>query len=268
MPRIHANGIDLHYEDRGRGEPLLLIMGLGADGSLWEEHVRTYERHFRCIIPDNRGAGRSGKPSGPYTTATMADDMVALMDALGVARAHVAGISMGGCIAQEMALRAPDRVDRLVLVSAWPRCDAYTVRIFEMFEALAATSAPSAFTRMLQLWIFTPDHHAARMDDLLAREAAGAGHSHPMPLAAFAAQCAACIGHDATGRLGGIRAPTLITAGDRDIFTPLHYAETLHRQIPGSRLLVMPGCGHAHHWEALETFNQRTLAFLQTGDAP
>ena len=264
MPKLHANGIELYYEERGAGEPLILIMGLGADGSLWEEHVRIYAQHFRCIIPDNRGAGRSAKPEGPYTTALMAADMLGLMDALHIERAHVSGISMGGCIAQEMALQAPGRVRSLTLISAWPKCHAYTVRIFEMFRALIQTSDPSAFTRMLQLWIFAPSYHTSHMDDLLRREALGMANPHPMPLHAFATQCAACIGHDTLDRLSRIRVPTLITAGDQDIFTPLEYAQTLHGRIAGSELFALPGCGHAHHWEALAEFNARTLAFLQT----
>jgi len=265
MPRIHVNGIELHYEERGDGEPLLLIMGLGADGSLWAEHVQAYERHFRCIIPDNRGAGHSDKPPGPYSTAMMAADMIGLLDAIGIARAHVAGISMGGCIAQEMALQAPHRVGKLVLIGTWPKCDAYTTRIFEMFRALIQTSEASAFIRMLQLWIFTPNYHAQHMDDLLRREARAKANPNPMPPHAFVAQCDACIAHDTLERLGAIRAPTLITGGDQDIFTPMHYAKALHQGIAGSQLLVFAGGGHAHHFEAPETFNAKTIAFLQSG---
>ncbi len=263
MPQVKANGIELYYEERGKGEPLILIMGLGADGSLWEEHVRAYEPHFRCLLLDNRGAGRSSKPEGPYTTKMMAADALGLMDALGIRRAHVSGISMGSCIAQEMALAAPTRVRSLTLISAWPRCDAYTVRIFEAFKAIIQTADPVAWTRLLQLWIFTPQYHAQHMDDLLRREALGIANPYPMPLHAFAAQCDACITHDTLDRLGQIRVPTLITVGDQDIFTPLHYAEEIHRRIAGSELFILPGCGHAHHWEAVEQFNARTLAFMQ-----
>ncbi len=262
MPDITANGINIHYEERGSGEPLILIMGLGADGSLWEHHVAAYSKHFRCIMPDNRGAGRSGKPKGPYTTRQMAEDTIGLMDALGISMAHLSGISMGGAVVQELAISYPSRVKSATVISSWPRCDAYTKRVFEMLESLVATSDPVAFNRLLQLWIFTPDYHARSMDDLLAREESGKHNPWPMPVEAFRAQSQACIHHDTLDRLGLIQAPFLITAGDQDIFTPMHYAETMAELIPGARLTVIQGGGHAHHWEKLDEFNNATLSFL------
>src|SRR6185369_250818 len=95
MPNVTANGIKLHYEERGQGEPLILLMGLGAPGSKWAEHVAAYEQHFRCFLIDNRGAGESDKPTGPYTTRMMAHDTAGLMQALGIQNARVAGLSMG-----------------------------------------------------------------------------------------------------------------------------------------------------------------------------
>lgn len=264
MPTVRANGIDLYYEERGSGEPLILLMGLGADGSRWADHVAEYAHHYRCIMLDNRGVGRSAAPPGPYTTAMMADDTAGLMQALGIERAHISGISMGGAIGQELALRHPERVRSLTLNCTWPRCDAYTTRIFESFKALAPTADPRAFLRLIYLWIFTPAYHNAHLDDLQRREEeVMSSEVPPQPAHAFAAQCDACIAHDTLERLGAITAPTLITVGDRDIFTPLHYARALHERIQGSELVVMEGCGHAHHWERTPEFNARTLAFLQ-----
>ena len=263
MPTVRANGLNLHYEERGAGEPLLLLMGLGGHGALWEEHAHAYAAHFRCLLLDNRGAGRSDKPPGPYTIAAMADDALGLLDAIGVARAHVSGISMGGAIAQELALRAPERVQSLTVVSSWVKCDAYAARIFDMLRALAAAADPAAFTRLLQLWIFTPAYHTAHMDDLLRRERAGLAHPHPMPAFAFQAQCDACLAHDTRGRLARVAAPALVTAGDRDIFTPLAFSQELAASIPGADLRVFAGGGHAHHWEMREDFNRTTLAFMR-----
>ena len=263
MPEITANGIHLYYEERGRGDPLVLIMGLGADCSLWEEHVQAYEKHFRCILVDNRGAGRSDKPAGPYTPRMMAADTLGLMDALAIQKAHVSGISMGSCIATEMALAAPQRIRSLTLISGWPQCDAYTVRIFEMFKSVVPYVGGSTFTRLLQLWIFAPSYFATHMDDLLRREEMGKNNPYPMPLHAFIAQADACISHDALDRLAQITAPTLVTVGDQDIFTPLHYSQTIHERIAGSELFVLPGCGHTHHWEALAAFNAHTLDFMR-----
>ena len=254
------SGIRLCYEVRGQGEPLVLLMGLGAPGSRWEEHVTAYEKHFRCILVDNRGAGGSDKPRGPYTTAMMADDTAGLMAALGIDRARIAGISMGSAIAQELALRHPARVRSLVLVSSWSRCDRYTRAVFEHLAAMRAVATPAAFTQLLQLWIFTAGYYEAHYDEMLqAQEEAEADY---MPLPAFEAQCAACCGHDTYARLGEIGVPALLTVGEADIFTPLRLSREMHAAMPGSELLVLPGLGHAHHWEDLAQFNARTVSFL------
>ena len=130
MPYITTNKIKLYYEERGSGDPLILIMGLGAPGSLWEEHVAVYEQVFRCFVIDNRGAGQSDQPMGPYSTKMMADDVAGLMQGFGITDARVAGISMGSGIAQELGLNYPNLVRTLVLISSWSRCDAYTRTIF------------------------------------------------------------------------------------------------------------------------------------------
>lgn len=257
------NGSDtLHYTTRGRGDPLILIMGLGADGSVWEEHARAYERHFTCYLIDNRGIGGSPKPAGPYTTAQMADDVAVLMAAQGIEHARVAGLSMGGAIAQELALRHPARVRSLALISSWARCTPYMKAVFEHFKAMRATTRLEDFMQLLQLWIWTPAYFAAHEQEL-RRACIDAGLSPgPQPQPGFEGQCDACARHDALDRLGGIKVPTLVTVGDQDIFTPLACSEALHRGIAGSRLSVFAGSGHVHHWECLERFNTETTQFL------
>jgi pimeloyl-ACP methyl ester carboxylesterase len=263
MPIVQANGINIHYQERGSGDPLILIMGLGAPGDFWEDHVLAYEKHFRCILMDNRGAGQSDKPAGPYTTKMMADDTLGLMDALGIEQAHVSGISMGSTIAQEMTLKSPERIRSITLISSWPKCDAYATRIFEVFKELRPSVPPMDFNRMLQLWIFAPGHYEGHLQDLAEGAQGAVDFPWPMPHDAFAAQCDACIGHDALDRIEAIKAPTLITVGDKDIFTPLHFSQAIAECIAGSELLVLEGCGHAHHWEVLEEFNKRTLEFMR-----
>jgi pimeloyl-ACP methyl ester carboxylesterase len=262
MPLVKSNGTEIYFEERGEGEPLVLIMGLGADGSLWEEHVKAYEKHFRCILMDNRGAGRSGKPVGPYSTLMMADDAIGVMDALKIQNAHISGISMGGAIAQEIALKCPERVRSITLVSTWSKCDAYTSRIFEMFKSLIQTSDPVAFGRMLQLWIFSARYHENHMDDLLRREGQNLSSPYPMPVHAFMAQCDACISHDTLDRLDSIKIPALIAVGDEDIFTPIHFSQDIVKKIRNSELYMIKGSGHTHHWEKLDEFNKKTLSFM------
>lgn len=263
MPYVRTNGIRYYYEERGQGDPLLLIMGLGTEGSVWEEHARAWEPHYRCILVDNRGTGRSDAPPGPYSTRMMADDAAGLLEALGIERAHVAGISMGGAIAQELALGHPERVRSLVLVSTWARCDPYAANIFDMFRAVRAACTPAEFTRMVQLWIYAPPFYQdpAHVAELVAKQQTVA--ERPVSQEAYAAQCAACIAHDTRDRLARISAPTLITVGELDIFTPMAFSRAIHERVVGSELVVFPGCGHVHHWEDLARFNRTVLEFLR-----
>lgn len=262
MPKLTCNGITMHYQERGSGPPLVLLMGLGADGSLWEEHVRAYENHYRCLLVDNRGAGDSDKPAGPYTTAEMARDTLGLLDALGIEQAHVSGISMGSAIAQELAILAPERVKSLVLNCPWAACDIYTTRIFETLRSGYEVLSGPDFQKLLQLFIFTPVYHERHLPDLLAREQGAAVNSNPMPVHAFQAQCDACITHDTVQRLGGVAARTLITVGDRDTFTPLQLSQTMMELMPNAELAVFEGSGHTHHWDQLMRFNEISLAFM------
>lgn len=250
--------VRLAYAEVGTGEPLVLIMGLGADRTAWEKHVAAYREHFRCIVVDNRGAGASPKPEGPYTTASMADDYAALMHMLGVQSAGVVGISMGGAIAQQLALRHPDLVARMVLVSSWAWCDPYTAEIFETLAKVRAAADPADFVRLLQLWIWSRRYLAENREELIEAR----NDPLAMPRHAFEAQCAASIEHDTGALLAELSVPTLITVGDEDVFTPLASAEVLHRGIRGSELKVFPGAAHAHHWEALREFNQYTAGWL------
>jgi pimeloyl-ACP methyl ester carboxylesterase len=260
MPAVTANGIRIAYQEVGAGEPLLLIMGLGAPGSLWEKHVEAYARHFRCILMDNRGAGDSDKPPGPYTTPMMADDAAGLLEQMGIASARIAGISMGSAIAQELALRHPARVRSLVLISSWARCDTYMKEVFLHFEKVRPRLSPGMFTRLLQLWIFAPEYFTTHFSDLEeAKNAATADAA--MPEHAFAAQCQACIGHDTFDRLKDITQPCLLTVGDADIFTPLRCSSEMFARLPAARLEIFKAA-HCHHWEKLPEFNELTTRFL------
>ena len=138
MPTIKTNGIHLHYEERGSGSslddtPLLLIMGITAPGSVWNVHLADWQFHFRCIVGDNRGVGLSDKPSGPYSTEQMADDYAGLLDVIQVEKVRVVGCSMGSTIAQQLAIRHPDKVQSLVLICPWAPVDHYAKGLLQQF---------------------------------------------------------------------------------------------------------------------------------------
>ena len=128
MPMTRVDSIELYYEEHGSGDPLLLIMGLAADSTAWMFQMPDFAKHYRTIVFDNRGVGRSSKPPGPYSIHQMADDAAGLLEQLEIERAHVVGVSMGGMIAQELALRHPERVRGLVLACTYPEPDAEVER--------------------------------------------------------------------------------------------------------------------------------------------
>jgi pimeloyl-ACP methyl ester carboxylesterase len=190
----------------------------------------------------------------------MADDTAGLMQALGIASARVAGISMGSAIAQQLALAYPGMVRSLVLISSWSRCDLYTRDVFEHFKKMRAFASPADFTQLLQLWIATAPYYEEQYPTMVAdQQKAGEGY---MPLQAFAAQCDACSTHDTFEQLPEIAVPALLTVGDADIFTPLRLTAEMHERMASSEMLVFPGKGHIHHWEDLARFNEATLQFL------
>jgi pimeloyl-ACP methyl ester carboxylesterase len=260
MPTVVSNGIRIHYEEQGNGDPLILIMGLGAPGSRWADHATAYEKYFHCILVDNRGAGESDRPLGPYNTKTMADDTAGLMTALGIENARIAGISMGSAIAQELALSYPKKVHNLVLVSSWSRSDRYTQTVFEHFKKMREHASPADFTQLLQLWIASASYYQDHFDEMVGDQTKA--QEDYMPVDAFQAQSDACSMHNTFDRLDKITAPTLLTVGEADIFTPLRLTLEMHERMPGSEMVVFKGLGHIHHWEDLERFNDVTTQFL------
>jgi pimeloyl-ACP methyl ester carboxylesterase len=259
-----ANEVRIAYHERGTGEPLVLLMGFGADGTVWEKHVAVYEKHFRCIVIDNRGVGKSDQPPGPYSTRIMAEDTVAVMNHAGIDTAMVAGISMGGAIAQELAINNPKRISKLLLVSTWPKFNEYAKQVYENLKHLRAVSPPQYFMELLQLWIFAPPYYEKHLASLKADALATETAENRQSSDGFNGQLDACINHDTISRLASISCPTLVTVGLMDIFTPPAFSYTIQKLISNSKLLEFAEGGHVHHWEDLETFNSQTLKFLHT----
>lgn len=257
-----SQGTKIYYEIKGAGEPLVLLMGFGAAGAVWEKHLKVYQEHWQCIVIDNRGVGKSDQPPGPYTTAMMAADTIAVMDQAGVAKARVAGISMGGAIAQELALHYPDRVHSLLLVSTWPCFNNYAKTMYQNLKKIRLQVEPDVFMELLQLWIFAPPYYETNLADLYEDQQGAKANTKPQSQAGFAGQLDACMQHDTIDRLKQIKVPTMITVGDMDIMTPPVFSRLLHERIAGSSYVNFPYGGHVHHWEALERFNRETTDFL------
>lgn len=260
---VNHQGTRIYYEVKGAGTPLVLLMGFGAGGALWEKHLAVYQEYFRCLLIDNRGVGKSDQPAGPYTTAGMAADTIAVMDHAGVSRAKVAGISMGGAIAQELALNYPDRVSRLLLISTWPRFNNYAKAMYQNLQNIRPVVRPDVFMELLQLWIFAPPYYETHSEELKEGQRAALQNTSPQTQRGFEGQLDACMQHDTVDRLHQIKVPTMITVGDQDIMTPPAFSKLLHEKIAGSIYLNFPNGGHVHHWEDLDRFNRVTSEFLR-----
>jgi pimeloyl-ACP methyl ester carboxylesterase len=241
-----SNGTNIHYQIRG-------------EGAL---HVAKYQKHFKCILIDNRGVGKSDQPEGPYSTEMMARDTIAVMDHAKIDKAHVAGISMGGAIAQTVALNYPDRVNKLVLISTWPVFDNYAKTVYRNLKKIRKCTPPDVFMELLQLWIFAPPYYKEGLEELAEGQQGALESESPQSPQGFDGQLDACIGHDVAGRLGEIDHATLITVGEKDIFTPPIFSHMLYTGIRNAALISFSSGGHVHHWEDLERFNAVTLEFL------
>lgn len=264
MPHVETNGIKLYYEEVGSGPPLVCIMGITGPGSVWSNHTALWQRHFRCLLVDNRGVGQSDMPPGPYSSAMMADDYAGLMDALQIDRARVIGCSMGSAIAQQLAIRHPQRVESLVLMCPWARCDRYARDVFEHLRVAKAKLTAAEFVRYIQLLIFTKPYwdSDAGYQTLLEGRLLATEDPSPQPLHALEAQADACVTHDVLGDLGRIGCRTLVIGGKDDIFTPRWMAEEVAAGIPNCELHLYADAGHAFHWEQIGDFNARIVQWF------
>lgn len=268
MPKVRANDITMNYDQQGSGEPLILIPYLAADHACYAFQVAEYAKHFTCISLDLRGTGETETTEGAYTTQLLADDVAAFMGALGIARAHIAGLSLGAAIGMWVAAKYPARVISLSLHSGWPRTDAFVKAVVGSWQALAKASGnvTEMIISALFPWCFTPELYIAKpeyIDSLAAFVRTRPAQS----VESFIQQSNAVLAHDASAQLGKITAPTQITFGEKDAVTSLRFADPLKTAIRGSELLVFEGCSHAPIYEHVEEFNTRTLEFLkrQTG---
>src|SRR5579872_4782505 len=264
MPKIKINDITMNYEQQGAGEPLILIPYLAADNACYAFQAADYAKLFTCISLDPRGAGETDKPAGTYSTEMFADDVAAFMQAVGIERAHVSGLSLGAATGLWLAAKHPQRVKSLSVHSGWTRTDPYLKAVVQGWQTIAKVlgSVTEMIIQGIFPWCFTAELYAAK-PDYIDQLAAFVRSRPKQPLDAFTSQSNAVIAHDASAQLGKIKAPTQITFGRHDMVTSTRFADALKNGIRGSELTVFEDCSHAPIYENVAEFNARTLAFLK-----
>jgi len=257
MPSIDSGGSEIYYEITGDGDPLVMIMGLGADSRGWTMQQAAFAEHYQLVLIDNRGVGKSSTPSQPFTIAEMAEDTLAVMNDAAIERAHILGVSLGGCIAQELVLAAPERVRSLVLGSTYAGPTAWRSRIRELQLEILKGQGIEALIRFRALFIFTPGlfQSAPALMTIIEKTMA------ETPVEGYLLQVDAAEAHDARARLGEIVAPTLVLTGKRDILVPPELSSEVASLIPGAELEMFESA-HAIQLEEAERFNETVLAFF------
>jgi pimeloyl-ACP methyl ester carboxylesterase len=263
MPKVKVNDITINYEQQGSGEPLVLIPYLAADNACYAFQVADYAKHFTCISLDPRGAGETDKPAGTYSTELFADDVAGFMQAIGVEKAHVSGLSLGGATGLWLASKYPERVKTLSLHSCWPKSDPFLKVILGDWQIIAKGlgSVQEMVIQGILPFCLTPELYAAK-PEYIDQLAAFVRSRPKQPLDAFLRQSDAVIAHDALDQLGKITAPTQISFGQRDIVTSTRFVEPFRSGVKTSELVIFEMCAHAPIYENVSEFNDKTLAFL------
>lgn len=257
---VKVNGVALHYEITGQGEPLILIEGLGTATWLWWKQVPELSRHFRVIAYDLRGSGWSDKPDEPYSIPMFADDLAGLMDALRIKTAHVLGISLGGFVAQEFALRYPERVKRLILCSTSTGGPNAIPPSADILVALMTPVAGQNDLRARIVLSLSPAYAAAHPEDVDKMIAWRL--DNPQPAHAYNRQLMSAVGWESEGRLAQITMPTLVMAGSEDRVVPPANADILAAGIPHAEKVILQGAGHLINVERAAEFNKEVIRFL------
>jgi 3-oxoadipate enol-lactonase len=264
MSFVENQGAKVYWDEQGQGAPVLLIMGLGYTSVMWYRTRPALSQHFRTIAFDNRGVGRSDVPLGPYSIATMASDAAAVLDAAGIPRAHVFGVSMGGMIAQEFALQYPAKTRSLILGCTSPGGPLAVRAESKVIDVLFARGMTPEQARAAVLpYIYDAATPREKIDeDIRVRQP-----WFPTP-AGYMAQLQAILAWESYSRIAQIAVPTLVIHGKSDALVPPGNGELIAKRIPGSKLVLLEHASHLFFTDQPEEANQQILEFLMSHDIP
>ncbi|HEY3067978.1 MAG TPA: alpha/beta fold hydrolase [Methylomirabilota bacterium] len=262
MPKVRVGDVELFYAEAGAGDPVVLIMGFGGDHVAWGFQTPVFAERYRVIAFDNRGAGQSDCPDVPYTTRQMAEDTVGLLDALSIERAHVIGCSMGGLIAQELALNHPGRVRSLQLHCTYGRPDRALFALMDAWRTIRPALSAEEWMRTVCVWLFAARTYNERPSFVETVVQTALANPNPFSLTGFRRQGDALRTHDSLERVKALTCPTLVSGADEDILVPVRFSRELAERIPGAELQIVTGAGHVYFWERPDAFNRMCLEFL------
>ena len=264
MPMVKVNDINMYYETHGEGEALILISGNGAESSQWKDMIPMFSKNYKVIPFDNRGAGRTDKPDMEYSMDMMTNDVIGLMDVLGIEKAHILGASMGGMIAQNIAYLYPDRVKSLILVvTSMKNSHRANYACKQAIKRVMDGSDPSALAEYSAVWSF-PEEVLANPGAVDRIKSAMVHVLNPQTVNAFKRQNDALATFDSSGWISEITTPTLVMDGDGDIIWPLKYSgQELAKAIHGSKFISLPGAHMAYILSA-EAFQEQIIEFLSS----
>lgn len=260
MPLAQVNGTEIAYVEAGQGEPVLLVAGIGGAGGYYKPNLDAFAAKYRVVVHDHRGTGGSRKDVMTYSVPQMTDDMVALMNALGIEAAHIVGHSTGAAMAQDMALRFPARIKSAVLYAGWETADGYFKRCFDVRKRVLQSSGPLAYVQTTPLFLNPPWWVAANIDRLAADEPAAAAAFPPAEI--MASRIDAICSFSPAEQLRQIRCPALITCAADDHLTPLYCSQRMARLMPGADTFYFQTGGHAVSQVLPEQFNAVVLSYL------
>jgi aminoacrylate hydrolase len=261
VARIDIGGLALNVEERGTGPALIFIPGLLGLYDAWHFQLAEFSKRYRCVSFDHRGAGDSDKPATGYTTELIARDVIGIMDALGIAKAHIAGTSTGGCILQNLAIDYPGRVRCCIFSNTWVKADEYITRVQMTRKRIALSYGSHEYVKVSSLFTNGAQQFRYDLDKVMEVEQRALATVGPVDV--LAQRLDMTLTHDRTAELSKIRSPSLVVGTLDDATVPSYQSEDLAAAIPGSRLVIVEEGGHYSYRRHWQEWNQMVDAFLK-----